>query len=70
MSKLKAFFNTKKVAFESDDDIKDFFIKQFGVKPKNLDLYIQAFTHKSKSAEFNNERLEYLGDTVSIKYCC
>lgn len=64
MSKLKAFFNTKKVAFESDDDIKDFFIKQFGVKPKNLNLYIQAFTHKSKSAEFNNERLEYLGDTV------
>ena len=64
MSKLKAFFKSKKSSFESDDDIKLFFIKQFGVKPKNLNLYIQAFTHKSKSPDFNNERLEYLGDTV------
>jgi len=65
MSKLKAFFlKNKKTAFDSDDEITSFFINQFGVKPKNLNLYIQAFTHKSKSPEFNNERLEYLGDTV------
>lgn len=64
MTKLKAFFNLKKYAFESKDEISTFFIQQFGVKPKNLNLYIQAFTHKSKSPEFNNERLEYLGDTI------
>ncbi len=64
MSKLKTFFKLKKSSFETDDDIKLFFIKQFGVKPKKLDLYVQAFTHKSKSLGFNNERLEYLGDTV------
>jgi|TARA_B110000259_G_C13960157_1_gene380311 ribonuclease-3 len=64
MGKLKALFNLKKYAFDSGDEITTFFIKQFGVKPKNLNLYIQAFTHKSKSADFNNERLEYLGDTV------
>lgn len=64
MSKLKAFFNLKKYAFDSNDDISSFFMNQFGVKPKNLNLYIQAFTHKSKSPDFNNERLEYLGDTV------
>lgn len=41
-----------------------------GQKPKNLDLYISAFTHRSylnENREFtlpHNERLEFLGDAV------
>ena len=41
-----------------------------GFKPKNIDYYILAFTHKSHdSKDFsgfhdNNERLEYLGDAI------
>ena len=47
------------------------FIRQsFGFKPKNLELYAQAFSHKSvakKNAaglKLSNERLEFLGDSV------
>ena len=47
------------------------FIRQnFGFKPKNLDLYAQAFSHKSVSKKnaaglkLSNERLEFLGDSV------
>jgi ribonuclease-3 len=41
-----------------------------GFKPKNIEFYLLAFTHKSvesinsKTAYHNNERLEYLGDAV------
>lgn len=34
-----------------------------GIQAKNIDLYRQAFRHKSKHKE-NNERLEFLGDSV------
>lgn len=47
------------------------FIRQnFGFKPKNIELYAQAFTHKSVAKKnttglkLSNERLEYLGDSV------
>jgi len=45
-------------------------VKLLGFKPKNIQLYLLAFTHKSvesvnSSTSFhNNERLEYLGDAV------
>lgn len=64
MNKLKAIFNSRKIAFDSDEELSLFFQKNFKVKPKNLELYKQALTHKSKSSEVNNERLEYLGDTL------
>ena len=37
-----------------------------GFYPKNLELYIQALTHKSykKRGWLHNERLEFLGDAV------
>ena len=37
-----------------------------GSKPKNPKLFLQAFTHKSypSSHSLNNERLEFLGDSV------
>lgn len=64
MSKLKALFNKRKSAFNSTDELSDYFVTHFGIKPKNKELYKKALTHKSISSEFNNERLEYLGDTV------
>ncbi len=35
-----------------------------GYKPKNIQLYITALSHKSIDAGVNNERLEYLGDAI------
>jgi ribonuclease-3 len=37
-----------------------------GIEPKNLDLYLQAFTHKSccENSIDSNERLEFIGDSV------
>ena len=64
MNKLKAIFNTRKIAFGSDEELIQFFDKNFKIKPKNIELYKQALTHKSKSSDSNNERLEYLGDTL------
>ena len=49
---------------------KDDVSKLIGQAPKNLDLYISAFTHRSylnENREFSlphNERLEFLGDAV------
>ncbi len=47
----------------------DYFIKtSFGVRPKNIKLYVQSLTHKSVQTEKlegdNNERLEFLGDAL------
>ncbi|MBD3639081.1 MAG: ribonuclease III [Crocinitomicaceae bacterium] len=43
-------------------------IKKFGYRPKKLELFKRALTHKSysntKDDVQSNERLEYLGDTV------
>jgi ribonuclease-3 len=45
----------------------DTLFKALGIKPKNLDLYIEALTHSSYANEHHtthNERLEFLGDAV------
>ncbi len=47
----------------------DYFIKtSFGIRPKNINLYVQSLTHKSVQTEKlegdNNERLEFLGDAL------
>lgn len=44
-----------------------FVIKRFGYRPKNLELFLIAVTHKSytyKKGDVSNERLEFLGDAV------
>ena len=64
MDKLIALFNSRKYAFGSKEELTNYFTQYFGVKPKNIELYKKALTHKSISAECNNERLEYLGDTI------
>lgn len=64
MSKFKALFNFRKYAFGSKDELTHYFTQYFGVKPKDIELYKKALTHKSISADCNNERLEYLGDTI------
>ena len=40
------------------------FEKNFKIKLKNKVLLEQAFTHKSKNKDLNNEKLEFLGDRV------
>lgn len=44
-----------------------FVIKRFGYRPKKIDLFIKALTHKStanNNNEKSNERLEFLGDAI------
>ena len=45
-----------------------FFIDKFGYRPRNLELFYEAITHRSiafnTSKEFSNERLEFLGDAI------
>jgi len=54
----------------ADSEFTKFIHAVFGVRPKQLDIYKQAFVHKSfireeKDAHFkSNERLEFLGDAV------
>jgi len=59
--------------FRKDKDKKQltrFITETFGIKPKKISLYAQAFQHKSilreeKDAHLqSNERLEFLGDAV------
>ncbi len=64
MSRLKSLFASGRTTFANKDELSSYFIQHFGIKPKKIELYKQALTHKSISAEFNNERLEYLGDTI------
>ena len=53
-----------------DQALSDFIKNDFGFRPKNINLYQLAFTHKSASEsslgsyKLNNERLEYLGDAI------
>ena len=53
-----------------NSDLQLYIRQSFGLKPKNLNLYAQAFSHKSvakKNAtglKLSNERLEFLGDSV------
>lgn len=45
-----------------------FFIDKFGYRPKKLELFYEATTHRSIAystpKEFSNERLEFLGDAI------
>lgn len=64
---MKFFFSKKNL---SDDNlnISTFLLKKLGYRPKNIQLFEVAFTHKSYSNTLDgvssNERLEYLGDRV------
>ena len=55
---------------KAEKDLARYINNVFGFYPHNIALYQLAFTHKSVSANklngitVNNERLEYLGDTV------
>lgn len=52
------------------DPFKQYIKNVLGYKPKDMDLYKQALAHRSATGmnangtKLNNERLEYLGDTV------
>lgn len=61
MHRVKRFFLSGK-----DRDVSAYIRNVFGVTPKNLNLYYQAFRHSSVSDQTgsNNERLEFLGDAV------
>ena len=64
---MRGFFFKKKSS--SDNlELSTFLLKKLGYRPKNIQLFIKAFTHKSYSNSVegvkSNERLEYLGDRV------
>jgi ribonuclease-3 len=56
--------------FKSKDPFKRFITQLIGYAPNNMELYTQAFTHSSMNAHkgssevSDNERLEFLGDSV------
>lgn len=55
---------------KSKDDLQliRFFIDKFGYRPKRIELFYEAITHRSIAystpKEFSNERLEFLGDAI------
>jgi ribonuclease-3 len=63
-------FRFFKKSAKNDKELKTFILRTFGIRPKSMLLYKQAFIHKSfireeKNAHFlSNERLEFLGDAV------
>lgn len=66
--KLALFKRSRKLTDE-ELEIKAFIIKQFKYRPKNINLFLEALTHKSflncdRSSVMPNERLEFLGDTI------
>lgn len=65
MGIFQNFFGAKK----TDDQLKliRFVISRFGYRPKNIELFEKAVTHKSFSNNSDlasNERLEFLGDAI------
>jgi ribonuclease III len=60
----------RKTISKEDQRIIEFIKNHFGFKPKSLKLFKKALIHKStannrlKDTNFNNERLEFLGDSV------
>lgn len=57
---------SKKLSSEENEIIR-FMVKSFGYRPKDIELFKRALTHKSisnNSDENSNERLEYLGDAI------
>ena len=57
-------------ARKSQEDLKliRFFIEKFGYRPRKIELFYEAVTHRSIAyatpKEFSNERLEFLGDAI------
>ncbi len=53
-------------SFNKKDSISLFLKSNFGVSPKNIAVYRQAFTHSSTVSKplDSNERLEFLGDAI------
>lgn len=41
-----------------------FLITHFAFRPKSIEIFKQAVTHKSLQLTFSNERLEFLGDAI------
>ena len=39
-------------------------VDNFGIKIKDSELIIKSLTHKSRDSNYNNEKLEFLGDRV------
>ena len=68
MNFIKRFFSGSTAKNKSELRVIRFIIKQFGYRPKNLSLFIQALRHKSilENAKqiHSNERLEFLGDAI------
>lgn len=63
------FYRSIKVFFSKDRDFYNSIKGILGYYPRNISLYKLAFTHrsitqKSGNPEFNNERLEFLGDSI------
>jgi ribonuclease-3 len=60
------FFSKKKDPYENK--LSQFLLKKLSYNAKDISLFVDAFTHKSFSNTLqntsDNERLEYLGDTV------
>lgn len=66
-SKLKALFTPKKHLLSQTSELEHFVKALIGTKPKDIRLYEQALTHASypgADSGYNNERLEFLGDSV------
>lgn len=66
---MKGWFSiSKQKKSKKELDLIRFIIKQFGYRPKNLELFQRALTHKSISNITDglspNERLEFLGDAI------
>ncbi|WP_341907164.1 MULTISPECIES: ribonuclease III [Fluviicola] len=53
---------------QEDVEFIRFFVNRFGYRPKNIELFYQAVTHRSIAyhgqKDFSNERLEFLGDAI------
>lgn len=67
---MLALFRKSSKLDKRDKELKLFLRNILGCKPKNISIYKLALIHKSffykgnKGFKMNNERLEYLGDTV------
>jgi ribonuclease-3 len=64
---LVSLLNTTRAFFSDDKKLYRSLKNVLGFYPKNIDLYKQAFRHRSAcrdKKQANNERLEFLGDAV------
>jgi len=68
---IRFFFRSKNIKLNSADvSLKRQLSNNFALKPRNLNLYKIALIHKSATSsvangrKVNNERLEYLGDSI------